>query len=197
MAKKKRKLHPTMLVGKGERTEKTEAFCLEYIKDENGARAARAVGYAEVGASVEACRLLAKPKVKARLEELRAQRNARVLLEGDEILLGIKHLATSDIRRLFNPETGCLLPMNDWPDDVAVCVSSIEVEELFAGRGVDRHLIGHVKKLKLWDKPKSQENLGRNKGLFKDGVEHSGKIVTEEVNEAQVKAEMDKAESEC
>ena len=168
MAKEKRKLPLKMTQGKAERPEKIEAFCLEYIKDENGTRAAIAVGYAKKSASVMACGLLAKHKVQARLKELRAERNARVLLEGDEILLGIKHLAVSDVRRLFDVNTGCVLPMKDWPDDIAVCVSSIEVDEIFAGKHPNRVLVGYTKKIKLWDKPKSQENLGRNKGLFKD-----------------------------
>lgn len=193
--KKKKAKGPTKPCtdGKAERPEKIELFCLEYIKDENGARAARDAGWSETGASVTACQLLAKPNVKARIDQLRKERNERVLLSGDEILQEIKKLATSDIRRLINPKTQCFLPTSEWPDDIAVCVSSIEIKELFNRGG---ELIGYVKKLKLWDKPKPQEMLGRNKKLFTDKVEaeHTGTIGV--VDSKDVKRVMDEVENE-
>lgn len=192
-AKKKPKLS---IEGKRAREAKHELFCLEYVKDQNATRAARDVGYSPGSASVIGVRLLAKDRIKARVKKLLEERAARVLLSGDEILLGIKALATSDVRRLFDTETGCFLPMDQWPDDMAVCVASIEIEELFRGSGKNRIWVGYTKKLKLWDKPKSQENLGRNKGLFKDVVESTVEATVVTVDESQVKAAIEKAERE-
>lgn len=202
MAKKKAKARPKAKrippnAGKGTpgRTdEKVEIFILEYCKDQNGARAARAAGYSEHSAKEIAYELLTRPHVKQRVLNAIAEQKARVKLEADEILLGIKELAVADPRRLFNLKTGCVLPPAEWPDDIAGAVASFEVRETFNQWG---QLTGYVKKLKLWDKPKSQENLGRNQGLFKDVVDnnHSGQVAV--VNEAEVKAMREKIKSEC
>ena len=63
---------------------KQEAFCQAYADNPNGAAAARTAGYAESGARQEASRLLAKPEIAERLDELRlaaAERRARVAEE--------------------------------------------------------------------------------------------------------------------
>lgn len=175
---------PLSKKGKQARAEKHELFCLEYTKDQNAARAARDAGYSEKTAREMGYFLLTKTHIKARIQKLIEERNARTLLEGDEILLEIKKLATSDIRRLFDHKTGALLPMKDWPDDIAVCVASIEVKEIYTPSGKN---IGCIKKLKLWDKPKPQEMLGRNKKLFTDVVESKVNATVVSVSEAEVK----------
>lgn len=197
MAKAKKRKKALTSAGKQARAEKHELFCLEYIKDQNAARAARDAGYSENGASVMGVRLLAKANIKARIKQLLEEQRTRVLLSGDEILLGIKALASSDIRRLFDTKTGCFLPMDEWPDDMAVCVASIEIEELFRGRGENRVWVGYTKKLKLWDKPKSQENLGRNKGLFKDVVESKNTTTVSVVDPEAAAAAYKKIKDDC
>lgn len=196
MAKAKKRKEALTSAGRAARAAKHELFCAEYIKDQNAARAARDAGYSEKTAREMGYALLTKPHIKKKVTQLLEEQKARVLLSADEILLGIKQLAVSDIRRLFDDQ-GCILPMKEWPDDVAVCVSSIEVEELFAGRGAKRMLIGYTKKLKLWDKPKSQENLGRNKSLFKDVVAADVTATVVTVDEAQVKAMREKIKGDC
>lgn len=51
-------------------TPKQELFCLEYIKDYNGYRAAVRAGYAEPSARMQASRLLTYDNIKARISEL-------------------------------------------------------------------------------------------------------------------------------
>ncbi len=193
MAKKTRKKATPKGTGKRGRPERYERFCQEYSTDSNGARSVIAAGYSEAGASVTACQLLAKPNIRARIKQLVDERNARTLLNGDEILLGIKELAVSDIRRIFDSKTQCWLPMDEWPDDIARCVSSIESKELYNRAG---DLVGYLKKVKLWEKPKSQENLGRNQGLFKDVVESKVVATVVSVDSKQVAELVDKIEKE-
>ncbi len=50
-----------------------ERFCQEYASGASGAEAARRAGYSPRGADVQACRLLAKANVKARVAELQAE----------------------------------------------------------------------------------------------------------------------------
>lgn len=54
-----------------------EAFCRAYAAEPNGAEAARAAGYAEAGARHQAFKLLQRPDILERLNELGAEVRAR------------------------------------------------------------------------------------------------------------------------
>lgn len=182
--------------GMAARLEQHELFCIEYTKDGNATRAYIAAGYSENGASASACALLAQPKIAARVTQLQDERKARVLLEGDDILREIQKLATSDIRRLIDPTTGCVLPTDEWPDDIAVAVASFEVIEKY--HPITGKLTGYIKKFKLWDKPKSQEMIGRSLALFTDVVKNDTTLTVAPPADAdQVKAMRDKIKNDC
>ena len=71
--------------------------------------------------------------------------------------------------------------MNEWPDAIAACVASVEVEELFEweGEGDDRKKthIGYTKKVKFWDKNKSLDMIGRHLKLFGEDDGRKGPAV--------------------
>lgn len=77
-------------------------------------------------AAVEAARLLRSPKIRARLAELRDARFRRLQMSGDEALGRVAMDARADVRKLFNPDTGKMLPVHLWPDDIAGSVRSIK-----------------------------------------------------------------------
>lgn len=85
----------------------------------------------------------------------------------ERVLQEIQLIGTVDIRRAYD-QSGALLPVNQMPDDVAVAVASVEVDELYEGFGRDREHIGETKKLKLIDKLKALELMGKNFGMFID-----------------------------
>lgn len=159
---------------------KAEIFCREYIIHRNATKAAIAAGYSEATAGARGSILLRNVKNQARIDELEKERLERLRLDADQILDEARKLATSDVTDLFDDE-GKMKPMNEWPADLRRCVSSVEVEELFDyerdddGRMQKTH-IGYTKKIKLWDKTKALEMLGRNKKLFTDVVENKGGI---------------------
>lgn len=105
---------------------------------------------------------------------------ARDDLTKDIIFQQLMSVAKSKLRTLFN-EDGSLKSPHDWPEDADAFVASIETEELFDGAGDERQHIGYTKKIKLWDKLKSIEMLGKKLGLFAEKVEHSGKITLEDI----------------
>ena len=45
-------------------------------------------------------------------------------MTADQAMQSISVIARADVRRLFGPD-GQLLPMRLWPDDMAICVTSI------------------------------------------------------------------------
>lgn len=98
----------------------------------------------------------------------------------EKIYSEFKRIGTSDIRKIYDKK-GNILPVHEWPDDVASFVSSVEQEELFEGKGKDREQIGNVKKIKLWNKERALELIGKNIHMFVEQHTHSGKITLEEL----------------
>jgi len=162
-----------------------EAFCREYLIDFNGTQAAIRAGYSEATAAQQASRLLRNVKVAARLVELREAQFKRLEIQSDDILKALHELATSDIGDLFTP-MGSLKDLGDMTPAARRTIQSIEVHEIFDRNDKD-HVIGLVKKIKFWDKPKSLELLGKNKKLFTDKVEHTGTLTLEQLVHASTK----------
>lgn len=63
-----------------------EMFCQHYLLDPNGARAARAAGYADSTARRQATRLLARDDVHHRLSEMRRELARRYCLDADVLM---------------------------------------------------------------------------------------------------------------
>ena len=70
-----------------------ERFCHEYIVARRGKKSAIAAGYPASSANKAATRLLARPEVKARIEELQAAAIARANLSKDEVIEGLRKAA--------------------------------------------------------------------------------------------------------
>src|SRR3990167_848423 len=81
------------------------------------------------------------------------------------ILREVRRLATNDPRKLFDKD-GRMLEVHELDDDTAACISSVEIEEQFEGRGEEKHSVGFLKKLKLWDKNSALEKGMKHLGLF-------------------------------
>ncbi len=154
-------------------TDRQRAFCEEYLIDLNGKAAAVRAGYSEKTARVIAQDNLGKPAIVAYLQTLMQARAERTQITADRVITEVARLGFSDVRKLFDAN-GALLPIDKWPDDVTAAVASVEVDELFEGYGENRIQVGHTKKVKLWDKPRALEMLGKHLRLFVERIEASG-----------------------
>lgn len=148
-----------------------DRFCHEYIKDLNGTQAAIRAGYQEKSAKTSAARLLSYDNVCRKIRQLVEERNHRVKVDADTVLVELLKIAKSDIRKLFD-ENGVLKNPKDFPDDMAGSVASMVVEETWEGYGEQRQMTGYLRKVKLWDKPRALELLGRHLALFIDRSEN-------------------------
>jgi Terminase small subunit len=92
-----------------------------------------------------------------------AARSKRTEVAADRALLEIARLGFSDLRRLFH-EDGRIKRPDEWDDDTAAAIASIEVVTRSVGDGV----VEYVRKIELWDKGKALEQLCRHLGLFRD-----------------------------
>lgn len=173
---------------------KEEAFCRNYIVDWNGNDAAIKAGYSAKSARAQASRLLTRVNIQSRINQLKKKREARLDLKADDVLRELLKIAKSDLRQAFN-DSGSLKSIEQMPDDIAAAIGGIDVDELFDGKGKDREMIGYTKKIKLWDKVRALELLGKHLKLF-DVPEDAGTKAVETLGQIVKDVLMDKKEKE-
>jgi len=146
--------------------ERERLFIEAYIANGgDGAKAARAAGYASSGAKARAQTLLKRPNVVKSLAERRAKLARKFELTSEAVIAELSKIVHADPRRLFGDDNK-MLPMQDWPDDMAAVVASVETDELFEGNGKDRKFIGYTKKVRFWDKNSAIEKAMKHLGLY-------------------------------
>lgn len=143
-------------------TPKQRRFVDEYMKDLNATQAAIRAGYSRKTANQQGPALLSDPEISAAIDLAKTERSERTKVDSDWVLERLVEEAEADLADLYD-EKGNLLPVEEWP---AIwrsgLVAGIETEELFDGRGEDRVQIGVVKKLRLSDRLKRIELIGKH-----------------------------------
>lgn len=155
-------------------TVRQRLFVREYLVDRNGTQAAIRTGYSPKSARFEAARLLTNDNIQAEVNRLLQEQEKRVEVKADMVLSELYKIAMSDLRKLFK-EDGSLKDPKDMPNDIAMAVSGIDVDEIWAGQGKNRVKIGETKKVRFWDKPKALELLGKHLRMFAELHEHDFK----------------------
>ncbi len=155
--------------------QRIEKFCLAYVIDLNGAKAAIAAGYSAKGAEVRASELLRKRKVRDRIAELTKKHADKLEITAERVLQELASLAFLDPRKFFD-ETGTLKRIVDLDDATAASIAGFE--------GTDYGM-----RIKFVDKGVNLERLGRYLKLFVDQVAVSGlEGLPEAIQEARARA---------
>lgn len=131
----------------------------------NQKQAAITAGFSERTAASQASRLMKDVNVLAEIDKRRKALGVKYKLDTDSVLQQLANLVYADPRKVFGAD-GCLLPVSEWPDEVAAMVSSIEVDALYEGSGKDRKQIGVTQKVKFWDKNSAIEKAMKHLGQF-------------------------------
>lgn len=145
--------------------EKQRRFVEAYLVEPNATRAAKIAGYSP-GRGPQ---LLRNRIVREVLDDARMARARRVNVTADEVLERLIRVVSADIRDAFDDDSR-MVPVKKFNDDLAFAVTSLDNEEI-AAAGEN---IGSVKKIRLADKLKALEMLGRHLGMWKDRTEVSG-----------------------
>ncbi len=135
-------------------TDKQKFFCMEYIIDMNGAQAAIRAGYSEKTARDIAYENMAKPDIKLVIDVLLKKREKRTEVTQDRVLLELAKIAFSDLNNFV--EYG--------PNGVKLKDSSTVDGTMVAEVSQSKH----GRKIKLHDKLKALELLGRHLAMFVD-----------------------------
>lgn len=174
---------------------KEEVFCREYIKDENGTRAASTAGYSAHTASVTASKLLKKPKIQAELGKLRTKLLGRLEISAEKVLQGLAELAFFDPRKMYNPD-GSFKKLTEMDEATVHALAGVDVEKLFKhfGKGQAEET-GTITKVRFADRGLNLERLGRHLKLFTDKLELSDpQAIVRKLQEGRARvAEMKKA----
>jgi phage terminase small subunit len=158
---------------------KQKRFCQEYIIDLNGTKAAERSGYSQDSAHSIANELLKKPEIKNYIQELEDDRARRTGITADRVIIELAKIAFSDVRSLYKEDGFLKLPHE--MGEEAHFVSSIETDEIFGHDAkVDAKVKqGETKKVKLYDKTRALEHLGKHLGIFeKDNSQKKPEIKT-------------------
>ena len=161
-------------------TPKQKIFADEYLIDLNATRAYK-VAYPsckkDETAAVNGSKLLRNTKVENYIQERMQEREQRTKITQDKVLQELAKLGFFNIRKLFD-DSGKPLDITGLDDETAACIVGLEVMDVYEGIGEDKEFVGYIKKYKLSDKLKALELIGRHLGMFKDKVELSGQVNT-------------------
>ena len=108
---------------------KQEKFCIEYLKDFNGAQAAIRAGYSSKTAREQAARLLTKVIVSERIASERKKDAENSGITRQMVLEGYKKLAFFDTRKFYNKD-GSLKPVPDLDEESAFALAGFDVNEV-------------------------------------------------------------------
>lgn len=158
-------------------TAKQKIFADEYLIDLNATRAYK-VAYPKVKkdevARANGSRLLTNANVAAYIDKRIKDREQRTEITQDRVLQELARLGFFDARKLF-ADNGQPLAIKDLDDNTAACIVGVKVKEMYDSEG---EFIGYEKEYKLADKKGSLELIGRHLGMFKDKMELSGRVDT-------------------
>lgn len=161
-------------------TDAQKKFCDEYLIDLNATKAYK-VAYPnckkDETANAASSRMLRNVKVQEYISERMKQREQRTEVTQDMVIKELAKIAFLDIRKLYT-ENGQLKNIADMDSETAGAISSLETLEEYEGYGNNREKIGDTQKVKLLDKTKALELLGRHLGMFKEKVTIDGNINT-------------------
>jgi phage terminase small subunit len=169
-------------------TDKHRVFCAEFVKDFHGTKAAIRAGYTVTNAAQTACRLLMNANICEEIARLMESRLKKAETDALYILKRLKDELEADVNDLYDEESGCLKAVHEmplvWRQGL---IAGIETQELFEtqGRGAEkvRVKIGEIKKIKLSDRAKRIELLGRHVDVNAWKQDESGKDVASALEE--------------
>lgn len=152
-------------------TNKQKRFCEEYLIDLNATQAAIRAGYSSDSAASIGSENMQKPDIRARIDKAMAERSKRTGVNADRVIRELARVAFINANDVIDIDSATL--KLDASEDDTAAIASIKVKTIPTADGE-----GMEREIKLADKLKALELLGKHLGMFTDKVEHSGSIDT-------------------
>lgn len=147
-------------------TQKQKKFIEEYLIDLNATQAAIRAGYSPDSAKEIGCENLTKPNIRACIDKEMAERSKRTGVNADRVVMELAKLAFVNAADVINTEDATLREDALVEDTAAIQSVKVKVIPTQNGEGIEREI-------KMADKIKALELLGKHLGMFKDKVDVS------------------------
>lgn len=154
-----------------------EAYCQEYIKcPENQTQAAINAGYSPNTAAKFASQNMRDERVQKRIAELMEERNKRMRVSADYVLMRLVEIDQMDVLDILNDD-GSLKPIREWPKIWRTTLSGFDLTSTIMNMNEDS-IETILKKIKWPDKVKNLELIGKHVDVnaFKERLEVSGTV---------------------
>ena len=155
-----------------------EAYAQEYTKcPDNQTQAAINAGFSPNTAAVKASVMMRDERIQKRIAELMEERNKRLRVSADYVLLRLVEIDQMDVLDILNDDMS-IKPVSEWPKVWRQYLTGFELADMFEGRGDEKELVGILKKIKWPDKVKNLELIGKHVDVnaFKERLEVSGTV---------------------
>ncbi len=143
-------------------TQKQKMFCDEYLIDLNATQAAIRAGYSPDSARSIATENLSKPAIRARIDGAIAERSKRTGVTADRVVRELAKLAFVNAADVLDTQRGGVVENASREDTACISAVRVKVGEDFTER-----------EIRLCDKTKALELLGKHLGMFSDNVKLS------------------------
>lgn len=156
-----------------------EAYAQEYTKcPENQTQAAINAGFSPKTAAVKASVMMRDERIQKRIAELMEERNKRLRVSADYVLLRLVEIDQMDVIDILDDEGG-LKPVSQWPKVWRTSLSAMDINRIrMAGKDGDDDIESTLQKVKWPDKVKNLELIGKHVDVnaFKERLEVSGTV---------------------
>ena len=163
-------------------TPKQKRFCEEYLMDVNATQAAIRAGYSHRSANRIGSENMSKPVIKHEILKNQKERAERIQLDADRVLQEIACVGLFDIRSLFT-KRGKLKPIHTMDEATTRALAGIDISQQHVSKRrvkedrnkcegnveYERMEFERVVKVKVRDKLKALELMGRHLGMFGEG----------------------------
>lgn len=149
-------------------TAKQKRFCDEYLVDLNATQAAIRAGYSATSANQIGTENLAKPCIRACIDKALAEQSKRTGVNADRVVRELARIAFVKADDVISMTDATIKP--DASRDDLAAIASVKVKQTYGDyEGIEREV-------KLCDKIKALELLGRRLGMFTDNINLSGDL---------------------
>lgn len=149
-------------------TKKQKRFCEEYLIDLNATQAAIRAGYSPDTAGAIGAENLTKPEIQRAVARAMAERSRRTGVNAERVVLELAKVAFVNVGNVIDA-TDATLKEDAAPEDLAA-IQSIKVKDM-GEMGIEREI-------RMADKLKALELLGRHLGMFNDKMRLDAKLDT-------------------
>ena len=148
-------------------TPKQKAFVDEYLIDLNATQAAIRAGYSSKNADKIGHELLGKTRVSESISQAMAERSRRTGISQDRVIRELAKIAFVNASDVIDPEDASVL-VDAAREDLA-CIQSVKVKQMTGEKGDMTE-----REVKLADKLRALELLGKHLGMWTDKLELEG-----------------------